>query len=124
MAGHEEDAVGGGLVALQGDDFRAERGGQRTEVAGVGSDVEDAGGVGGFENVAGPIELLAALVGGVVSEGLRVVAPVGGGGERRGEESAAAEVLQGALEDVSGEFGIVRAGFLMRRGGFRRCIYI
>ena len=127
LAGHAEDAVGGGLVALQCDDFRAERGGQRTEVAGVGSDVEDAGGVGGFEDVADPVELLAALVGGVVREGLRVVAPVGGGGARRGAEGAATQVLQGALEDVGCDFRIVRAGFILRCvffcgrvGGLRR----
>ena len=54
LAGHAEEAVCGGLVALQGDDFGPERGGERAEVAGVGADVEDAGGVRGFEDAAAP----------------------------------------------------------------------
>ena len=126
-AGHAEEAVGSGLVALQCDDAGAERGGLRAEVSGVGPDVEDAGGAGGFEDAADPVELLAALVGGVVREGLRVVAPVGGGGVRRGAEGAATQVLQGALQDVGCDFRIVRAGFILRCvffcgrvGGLRR----
>jgi hypothetical protein len=115
LAGHAEETVGCGLVALQGDDFRTERGSQRAEVAGVGADVEDAGWLRGFEDAAHPIELLLGLLGSVVGEGPRVVAPVGAGGMRRGAEGEAAEVLQGAAKDVGGEFRIVRAGFFRWR---------
>ena len=93
LAGHAEEAVGSGPVALQGDDSGPERGDERAEVSGVGADVEDAGRVRGFEDAADPVELLAGFFGGVVSEGLRVVTPVGAGRVRRGAESAPAKVL-------------------------------
>ena len=126
LAGHAEEAVGGGLVALQGDDVGPERGGERAEVAGVGADVEDAGRVGGFEDAADPVELLAGLFGGVVGEGLRVVTPVGGGSVWRGAEGAAAKGLHGAPKDVGCDFRIVRAGFILRcvfrcDGAWRTC---
>ena len=117
LAGHAEEAVRGGLVALQGDDLCAERGGQRTEFAGVGTDVEDAGGLRRDECMAHPVELLPALFGSVVGEGLRVVAPVGGDEAGCSAESAAAKDLEGAAKDVVCDLGRVDAGFLLRCGG-------
>ncbi len=55
---HEEEALGGGGVAFEGDDCAPECGGEGAELAGVGADVEDARGLEVVEDRADPVDLL------------------------------------------------------------------
>jgi hypothetical protein len=75
LAGHPEEAVGCCHVALERDDLRPHFGGKRAELSGIGADVEHAGGLRGFQGLAHPVELLTALLGGVVGQGALVFAP-------------------------------------------------
>jgi hypothetical protein len=102
-----EDALGGGGVALERDDARAERGGECAELAGVGADVQHAGGAQLLDRGANEGELGCGLLRGVVGERGGVAGPLRCGGPRRGAARAAAQRSECAAQDVEGEAGVL-----------------
>ena len=117
VGGFYTEAVECSRVQVDGDDFRADIGGEAGVGAGVAADVEQAIGTSFIEDGLDEIELFVVVYGGVVSGFFGVVGPDGGAAHGSGSLHSLPEGVEGVGDDVFGEVGV----FLRACGALNGC---